>query len=73
MRVAPTSNEAWSSHKNKLPNNLFILSEHPEESLALEPERQEITVVRVPENQLLLFIGDARESFKEHFSSGSVR
>ncbi len=61
------------AHKQKLPKTLFIPSEQPAESLALEAERQKVAVVRVPENQLLLIIGDAREGFKEHFGGGSVR
>jgi hypothetical protein len=41
--------------------------------LPAEAERQGIAVVRVPEDQLLVFIGGARESFKEHFGGGSVQ
>jgi len=32
-----------------------------------------ISVVRIHENQLLAFIGDARRRFKERFSEGNVR
>ncbi len=54
-----------------MPKTLFIPSDMSANSLALEAERQKITVVRVPEHQLLLFIGEAREGFKEHFAGGS--
>ena len=61
------------AHKQEWPKTLFIPSEQPANSLALEAERQKVTVVRVPENQLLLFISDARKGFKEHFGRGSVQ
>ena len=61
------------AHKQEWPKTLFIPSEHPANSLALEAERQKVTVVRVPENQLLPFISDARKGLKEHFGRGSVQ
>jgi hypothetical protein len=51
----------------QLPKTLFIPSVQPAEALALEAERQGITVIRVPEDQLLIFIGEARVGFREHF------
>ncbi|MGH8608466.1 MAG: hypothetical protein ACREX9_13945 [Gammaproteobacteria bacterium] len=60
------------AHKQELPKTLFIPSGQPANNIALEAERQKITVVRVPENQLLLFIGEARQAFKEHFGGGSM-
>jgi hypothetical protein len=53
--------------KQQLPKTLFIPDDQPATSLSAEAERQGITVVRVPENQLLLFIGEAKEGFKERF------
>ena len=58
--------EKGQAHKQELPKTLFIPSDQPADILAVEAERQGITVVRVPEDQLLLFIAEARESFKEH-------
>jgi hypothetical protein len=55
------------SHKNELPKTLFIPTDQPAQFLALEAERQGIAVVRVPEDQLILFIGEAREGFREQF------
>ncbi len=52
-------------HKNELPKTLFIPTKQPAQYLTLEAERQGITVVRIPEDQLLLFIGEARECFRE--------
>ena len=60
------------ANKHEMPKTLFIPSEHPANHLALEAERQKIAVVRVPENQLLLFISDAREGFKERFGGGNA-
>ena len=56
-----------------MPKTLFIPSDQLANILTAEAERQGICVVRVPEDQLLLFVGDARESFKERFSGGSIQ
>jgi hypothetical protein len=61
------------AHKQELPKTLFIPSEQPAHNLALEAERQKVTVVRVLEDHLLLFIGEAREAFREHFEGGSAQ
>jgi hypothetical protein len=58
------------AHKQQLPKTLFIPSDQPASLLTVEAERQGITVVRVPEDQLLLFISDAREGFRESFGGG---
>ena len=61
------------AHKQAMPKTLFVPSGHPADHLALEAERQKVTVVRVPFDQLLLFIGEAREGFRERFGEGSVK
>lgn len=61
------------AHKQQFPKTLFIPSDQPANLLTVEAERQGITVVRVPEDQLLPFIAEARESFREHFSGGSTQ
>ncbi len=61
------------AHKQQLPKKLFVPSGLAADFLTLEAERQGITVVRVPEEQLLPFIGEAREGFKEHFGGGSTQ
>ena len=58
------------AQKQQLPKTIFIPSAQPAQILATEAERQGITVVRVPESQLLLFIGEAREGFRERFGGG---
>ena len=60
-------------HKQQLPKTLFIPNDQPASFLTSEAERQGITVVRIPEDQLLPFIGEAREGFTERFGSGSTQ
>lgn len=52
------------AHKQQFPKKLFIPSDQPANLLTVEAERQGITVIRVPEDQLLLFIAEAREDFR---------
>ena len=61
------------SHKRQLPKTLYIPSDQPADNLTFEAELKKVNVVRVPEDQLLLCIGDARESFKEYFLGGGSR
>lgn len=57
-------------HKQELPKTIFVPSHQAANVLQTEAESQGITVVRVPEDQLMLFIGEARTGFKEHFERG---
>ena len=57
-----------SSHKKKLPKTLFVAQQQPAENLIVEAERQKVTVVRVPEDQLLVFVAEAIGGFREHMS-----
>ncbi len=57
-------------HKNQLPNALFIAREDVADLMTREATHQEIDVVRVPENELVLFIGEARQGFAERFEGG---
>ena len=59
--------EKGRAHKQELPDTLFVPSHQVADALQLEAESLGITVVRVPEDQLTLFIGEARATFKEHF------
>ena len=61
------------AHKQELPQSLFIPTDQPANNLALEAKRQNVTVVRVPEDQLLLFIGEARDGFKKRFGGGDLQ
>lgn len=62
--------EEGHAHKEQWPQTLFVPDNQPVHHLSAEAEGHGITVVRVSEDQLLSFIGEAREGFKEHFSHG---
>ena len=57
------------SHKNQLPRTLFVPREQAGKSIEREAARQKIEIVRVPESELLIFIGEAREGFRERFGA----
>ena len=59
------------AHKKELPKTLIIPREQAATLLAAEAKRQGITVVRVPEDQLLVFTAEAREGFKEFSARGA--
>jgi hypothetical protein len=54
-------------HKEQLPKTLFIPREDAADELTREAARHNIDVVRVAENELLIFIGEARQAFAERF------
>ena len=56
-------------HKQQLPRTLFVPREDVADRVILEAMQQSIEVVRVPESELLLFIGEAREAFAERFEA----
>ena len=59
------------SHKQQLPATLFIAREDTADLMTREATHQNIEVVRVPESELLVFIGEARQGFKERFESAT--
>ncbi len=54
-------------HKQRLPRTLFVPREEVANRVTLEATQQSIEVVPVPESELLIFIGEAREAFAERF------
>jgi len=58
------------SHKQQYPMKLFIPTHQAADLLSAEAERNKIHVDRVPEDQLLIFISEAREGFQQHVSGG---
>ena len=54
-------------HKQQLPKTLFVPREDVADQATLEATQHSIDVVRVPESELLIFIGEAREGFAERF------
>jgi len=61
------------SHKNQLPEKLLIPREMTANLLAEESERLGIAVARIAENELLVFLDEAREGFQEHVSGGRIQ
>ena len=61
------------AHRMQFPKILFVPSEQPAQFLVAEAERVGVEVVRIEEYQLLVFIGEAREGFREHFGGGGDR
>lgn len=57
------------AHRQQLPETLYIPIEQPADNLVIEAQRRKVRVVRIPDDQLLLFIGDAREGFNEEFGT----
>ena len=55
------------NHKQQRPKTLFIAREQIADVLEREAGRQNIEVVRVPESELTLMIGEARDLFHERF------
>lgn len=60
--------EQARSHKHQWPQTLFIARNQPAGHLSAQASREGITVVLVPEDQLLSFTAEARASFREHFA-----
>jgi hypothetical protein len=61
------------AHKQQLPRTLFVPNDQPAKILTAEAKCQGVTVIRVPEAQLLPFIGEARNGFKERFGGASIQ
>ncbi|MGQ0544267.1 MAG: hypothetical protein ACT4P3_02920 [Betaproteobacteria bacterium] len=64
--------KAARAHKKELPATLFVPNGQFQANLPAEAKRQGISVVSVHESQLLVFIGEARRSFRKHLQSGSA-
>ena len=60
-------------HKGELPKTLFIAAGCPAQHLEREAEHRKVAIARVPEDQLVPFIREARESFSEHFGGGRLQ
>jgi hypothetical protein len=54
-------------HKRQLPKTLFVPLENVADLAIREATEHDIDVVRLPESELLIFIGDARQEFAERF------
>lgn len=57
--------------KQQLPKTLLVAREDVADLVTREASEQNIDVVRVSENELLIFTGEAREAFAERFEGDS--
>jgi hypothetical protein len=64
---------AGKSQAPHLPKTLFIPTKQAAGLLSAEATRLGVTVVRIEEEQLAVFTGEARTGFKERFGRGSVQ
>jgi len=58
-------------HKQQLPRTLFVAREDVADLMTHEAVQQNIEVVRVPESELIVYTGEARQAFAERFEEGS--
>ena len=61
------------SQKQQLPKTLYIPEREVADILCAEARRIGIAVKRIPEEQLLEIIGEARQGFKEYTGGGSIQ
>ena len=59
--------EHGKRHQRQWPKTLYLAREHAGASIEREAARLKISVVRVPQDELWVFIGEAREGFRERF------
>jgi hypothetical protein len=56
---------AWAK-KGKFPKTLYMPTGRFPGTMKAEAERLRMAVVSAPEDQLLVFIGEARDGYREH-------
>ena len=61
------------AHKQKLPKKVFVPDDQFIRIVPDEAKRLKIAIARVPEKELLVFVGEARESFQEHFGGRNAQ
>ena len=71
LEVRRLFKKGWGA-KRQYPTTLFVPAGRFQSALPAEAERQGISVVPVHESQLLVFVGEAQQGFKEHLQSGGA-
>ncbi len=61
----------WAENR-QFPTTLFLPTGQFQNAMAEEATRLGIAVIAVPEEQLLVFIGEAREGYREHVQRGAI-
>ncbi|MDN5864300.1 MAG: hypothetical protein L0I62_03665 [Gammaproteobacteria bacterium] len=59
------------AHKHQTPSTLFVPTGQFQNVVTAEAQRRGIEVVSVTERELLAFIGEAKQGFREHVLNGS--
>ena len=65
--------KAARSHKAQLPRKLLLPDVLVADTLKKEAESLGISVIRVPEEDLSVFVEEAREGFREHVGGGRTQ
>ncbi len=65
--------KSGQAHKDELPKKLLLPNEQAADTLVREAERLGITVIRMPDKELSVFLDEARDGFQEHVSRGRVQ
>ena len=65
--------KAAQSHKQQFPEKLIISMDLTADNLIEEAERLGVTVVTAREEELSIFLHEARDGFREHGSGGSFQ
>jgi len=60
-------------HKKQYPKELIIPTNYTANNIITEAKRKGINVNHIPEDQLEILIGEAREGFQEHISKGRIQ
>lgn len=54
------------AHKNQTPSRLFVPAGQFKKHMSAEAQRRGIEVVSVSKRELLVFVGEAKQGFKQH-------
>ena len=71
LQVRRLLQAAWAE-KKQFPRTLFLPTGQFQNAMTEEAARVGIAVVSVQEDQLLAFIGEAREGYLEHMQRGAI-
>ena len=63
--------ETGWAHKKQLPKTLFVPTGQFQTNLTAQAKDKGIEVISVVENQLLVFTGEARQSFRQFFQGSN--
>lgn len=65
--------KSGQTHKDQLPKKLIISNNLVANILTTESQRLGIAVVRIPENELSVFLDEAHDGFQEHVSGSRIQ